>query len=151
MIIDPEAHAFIESQRVARLATVDERGRPHVVPICFALEGDTLYTPIDEKPKSGDYTRLRRLRSIAVNPHVQVLFDLYEDADWSRLRYVQLRGTARVIDTGGEHVRALTRLRARYAQYCTSCGGPGDDALDIDRDDGATFELHADVLGVAGT
>lgn len=116
-MIDAAIRVFIESQRVARLATADERGRPHVVPICFALEGDTLYTPIDEKPKSGDYTRLRRLRSIAINPQVQVLFDLYEDADWSHLRYVQLRGAARVIDTGGEHTKALSRLRARYDQY----------------------------------
>ena len=38
--------------RVARLATVDPDGRPHVVPICFALDGDTLYTAVDEKPKS---------------------------------------------------------------------------------------------------
>jgi PPOX class probable F420-dependent enzyme len=76
MIIDPETRAFIDSQRVARLATVDVHAHPHVVPICFALEGDTLYTPIDEKPKHGDYTRLRRLRNIAANPNVQVLFDL---------------------------------------------------------------------------
>lgn len=116
-MIESGIRAFIESQRVARLATADERGRPHVVPICFALDGGTLYTPIDEKPKSGDYTRLRRLRSIAINPHVQVLFDLYDDADWSRLRYVQLRGAARVIDIGDEHTGALVLLRARYAQY----------------------------------
>ncbi|MDP9237841.1 MAG: TIGR03668 family PPOX class F420-dependent oxidoreductase [Chloroflexota bacterium] len=117
MIIDPEARRFVESQRVGRLATADERGRPHVVPICFALDGATLYTPIDEKPKAGDYTRLRRLRSIAVNPHVQVLLDLYDDADWSCLRYVQLRGTARVIDGGEEHTRAIALLRARHEQY----------------------------------
>jgi PPOX class probable F420-dependent enzyme len=117
LTIDPEARAFIESQRVARLATADERGRPHVVPICFALDGDTLYTPIDEKPKSGDYTRLRRLRSIAANPHVQVLLDLYDDGDWTRLRYVQLRGAARVLDDGLEHARAIALLRSRYPQY----------------------------------
>ena len=133
-MIDAAIRAFIESQRVARLATTDERGRPHVVPICFALEGNTLYTPIDEKPKSGDYTRLRRLRSIAINPHVQVLFDLYEDADWSRLRYVQLRGAARVIDTGVEHTRALARLRARYAQYVSmKLEGRPIIAIDVER------------------
>jgi PPOX class probable F420-dependent enzyme len=117
LIISAGVRAFVESQRVGRLATADERGRPHVVPICFALDGDTLYTPIDEKPKAGDYTRLRRLRSIAVNPHVQVLLDLYDDADWSCLRYVQLRGTARVIDDGAEHTRAIALLRARHEQY----------------------------------
>ncbi len=119
MIIDAATRTFIEGQRVGRLATADERGRPHVVPICFALDGDTLYTPIDEKAKSGDYTRLRRLRSIAANPHVQVLFDLYDDDDWSRLRYVQLRGQARVIPgrEDAAHARAIALLRARYPQY----------------------------------
>src|SRR5689334_9071592 len=117
MIIAAEVRAFIESERVARLATVDERGRPHVVPICFALVGDVLYSAIDEKPKRGDYARLRRLRNIGANPQVQVLFDVYDDGDWSRLRYVQLRGTARVIDGGDEHAAAIAALRARYRQY----------------------------------
>jgi PPOX class probable F420-dependent enzyme len=117
MIIDDVLRAFLVGQRVGRLATVDPAGRPHVVPICFALDGDELYSAIDEKPKRGDYARLRRMRNIAANPHVQVLFDVYDDADWSRLRYVQLRGVARVIDGGAEHERAVRLLRARYSQY----------------------------------
>lgn len=117
MQVSRELERFLEAQRIARLATADERGRPHVVPVCFALDGDTLYTPIDEKPKRGDYRDLRRLRNIAANPQVQVLFDLYDDADWSRLRYVQLRGRARVIELADEHARAVALLRARYAQY----------------------------------
>jgi PPOX class probable F420-dependent enzyme len=109
--------AFILSQRVARLATVDGRGRPHVVPVCFALGNDVVYSAVDEKPKSGDPRRLRRLRNIAADPHVQLLFDAYDD-DWSRLRYVQVRGRARIIDPGdAEQARALGLLRARYAQY----------------------------------
>ena len=119
MIIDAETRAFVLAQRVARLATVDEASRPHIVPICFALDAhtDTLYSPIDEKPKRGDYARMRRLRNIAANPNVQVLFDIYDDGDWQRLRYVQLRGTARIISAGDEHARALVLLRERYAQY----------------------------------
>ncbi|MEX2226946.1 MAG: TIGR03668 family PPOX class F420-dependent oxidoreductase [Dehalococcoidia bacterium] len=119
MAIDISVREFIEHQRVARLATVDEHGRPHVVPICFALAGEVLYSAIDEKPKSGDYRRLRRLRNIEANPNVQVLFDVYDDADWSRLRYVQLRGRARIIDAGDEHAAAIALLRQRYAQYTT--------------------------------
>jgi PPOX class probable F420-dependent enzyme len=116
MIAD-DTRTFIESQRVGRLATVDERGRPHVVPICFALDGEVLYSVVDEKPKRGDPRALRRLRNIAVNQHVQVLFDVYDDRDWTRLRYVQLRGRARIIDAGDEHARAVALLRERYAQY----------------------------------
>lgn len=117
MIIANDLRTFLDAQRVARLGTVDHAGRPHVVPICFALDGDVLYSAIDEKPKRGDYARLQRLRNIAANPHVQVLFDVYDNDDWSRLQYVQLRGVARVIEAGDAHTRAVSLLRARYVQY----------------------------------
>lgn len=118
MLIAGDIRAFIESQRVGRLATVDKGARPHVVPICFALaQGDVLYTAIDEKPKSGDVTRLRRIRNVIANPRVQVLFDRYDDGDWSKLRYVQLRGTARVLGLDDEHAAAVALLRDRYTQY----------------------------------
>ncbi len=95
---------------VARLATVDPRGRPHVVPICFVIDGGTLYTAVDEKPKR---TRgLQRLRNIEANPQCEVLIDHYDD-DWSRLWWVRLRGTGRVVD----EPRALRLLEAKYPQY----------------------------------
>ena len=126
--------AFIEQQRVARLATVDASARPHVVPICFALDENTLYTPIDEKPKAADYQRLRRLRNIAANQHVQVVFDTYDDRDWSRLSYAQIRGTARILASGGEYARAVELLRARYTQYRSmSLERRPVIAIDIDR------------------
>jgi PPOX class probable F420-dependent enzyme len=99
-----------EDARVARLATVDRRGRPHVVPICFALEDDTLYTAVDEKPKRT--RRLQRLKNIEANPHVEVLIDCY-DEDWSKLWWVRLRGTARIV----EDRPAVERLVRKYPQY----------------------------------
>ena len=117
LVIDSDVRTFIELQRTARLATVDQQARPHIVPICFALHDNKLYTPVDEKPKTPDYTKLRRLRNITEHPRVQVLFDEYDDSDWTRLRYVQLRGHARVIDSGIEHADAIQRLRSRYEQY----------------------------------
>jgi PPOX class probable F420-dependent enzyme len=97
--------------RVARLATVGPDGRPHVVPICFALDGDTLYTAVDEKPKR---TRgLQRLRDIEEHSYVEVLIDHYEE-DWSLLGWVKLRGTARVVE---RDERALELLQAKYEQY----------------------------------
>jgi len=100
----------LEGARVARLATIDPRGRPHVVPISFALDGDTLYTAVDEKPKRT--RELQRLRNIEANPRVEVLIDHYED-DWSRLWWVRLRGTARIVDDR----RAMELLAAKYPQY----------------------------------
>jgi PPOX class probable F420-dependent enzyme len=105
------AHRSLADARVARLATVGPDGFPHVVPICFALDGDTLYTAIDEKPKR---TRLlQRLRDIEAHPRVEVLIDSY-DEDWSQLWWVKLRGTAWVVD-GDE--RALELLQEKYRQY----------------------------------
>jgi PPOX class probable F420-dependent enzyme len=96
--------------RVARLATVDREGRPHVVPICFVVDGTTLYTAVDEKPKRT--RRLRRLDNIAANPRVEVLIDHYEE-DWSKLWWVRLRGRARIV----EDPRAVELLAAKYPQY----------------------------------
>lgn len=107
---------FLRAQRVARLATVDARGRPHIVPIVFAYSAGHLYTPIDLKPKSAAPLRLQRVRNILANPRVQVLIDQYEE-DWQRLGYVQLRGPAELIERGDEHRRALRLLERKYPQY----------------------------------
>ena len=109
---------FIESMRVARLATADANRAPHVVPVCCALIGDNLYVTIDEKPKDSNVRRMKRLRNIDENPEVAVVFDRY-DEDWSRLAWVMLRGRAEILDDGDEHDRAQAALRERYPQYRT--------------------------------
>lgn len=116
-VVDDRVRHFLEQQRVARLATASATAVPHVVPICFCLVADTVYVAIDEKPKTDDFSRLRRLRNIVANPRVAVVADVYDDADWSRLGFVLLRGRARVIEHGAEHAHAITTLRTRYPQY----------------------------------
>jgi len=100
--------------RVARLATTDPDGRPHLVPIVFALDGDTLYSAVDRKPKRSP--RLRRIENARARPDVTILVDHYEE-DWSRLWWIRLRGRARVLDAGEERDRALTLLAEKYPQY----------------------------------
>lgn len=100
--------------RVARMATVSPDGRPHLVPICFALDGDTLYSAVDEKPKATP--RLARLRNIRANPEVAVLADHYEE-NWGRLWWVRVRGRARVEEAGPAWERGVALLREKYAQY----------------------------------
>jgi PPOX class probable F420-dependent enzyme len=100
--------------RVARLATTDPDGRPHLVPVVFAVDGDTLYSAVDNKPKRSK--RLRRIGNARARPDVTILVDQYDD-DWSRLWWIRLRGRARVLDEGKERDRALDLLRAKYAQY----------------------------------
>jgi PPOX class probable F420-dependent enzyme len=106
--------ARVTGARVARLATTDPDGRPHLVPIVFALDGDTLYSAVDRKPKRS--TKLRRIENARVRPDVTVLVDHYED-DWSRLWWIRLRGRARVLDEGEERERALELLVEKYPQY----------------------------------
>ena len=108
--------AFLESHRVARLATAGADGEPHVVPICYALGDGCLYTPIDEKPKRVEGRRLRRIRNIEANPRAAVVVDHYAD-DWTELAYVLVQGRAEVVEGGREHAEALGLLRARYPQY----------------------------------
>jgi PPOX class probable F420-dependent enzyme len=116
--MDEQVRRFLDERKVAHLATANASGAPHVVPICFATDGETLYVAIDQKPKRGDDVwKLRRLTNIAENPRVAVVADIYNDQDWSRLAFVLLRGTARVISGGDEHARAIAALRTRYAQY----------------------------------
>lgn len=113
-MLTPEQATFTATHRVGRLATADVRGKPHVVPVCFALAGDSLYITIDEKPKSG--TPLKRLRNMAENPSVAFVVDRYDD-DWTQLGWVMLRGPAEILANGAEHDHAQALLRERYAQY----------------------------------
>jgi PPOX class probable F420-dependent enzyme len=98
-VFDEETRRYLASARVGRLATADGEGRPHVVPVCFALVGDALVTAVDEKPKSAPPDRLRRVRDVTANPRVALVVDHYTE-DWSRLGWVQVRGTAAVLDPG---------------------------------------------------
>lgn len=113
--------------RIARLATIDPDGRPHLVPIVFVLDGETLYTAVDAKPKRSH--RLRRIENARDRPDVVVLVDHYED-DWTRLWWVRLRGRARVLVNGEEAERALQLLRVKYEQYRRD--GPGPPVLAVD-------------------
>jgi len=102
--------------RVARLATVDETGAPHLVPVCYATDGRAYYSPIDAKPKRRPPTELRRLRNIRANPRVALLIDHYEE-DWRRLSWVMVQGRAELLDGGPEWAEARALLEAKYPQY----------------------------------
>ena len=117
MDLSEDERRFLEEGRVARLATADERGRPNVIPICFALLENALVTPLDEKPASVDPETYRRVRDVETNPFVAVVVDHYVE-DWDELGWVQLRGRAAVIDPGeGGHRTAVEALRNKYEQY----------------------------------
>jgi PPOX class probable F420-dependent enzyme len=115
----PEATARqrFGTRRVARLATADARGRPHVVVTTFALSGIEVYLVIDEKPKT---TRdLKRLRNIRANPTVALLADHY-DEDWTKLWWVRADGRAVIVEDPEVAAQAIELLAERYVQYRAS-------------------------------
>ncbi|HXP73731.1 MAG TPA: TIGR03668 family PPOX class F420-dependent oxidoreductase [Stellaceae bacterium] len=117
-MVSTDERRFVNAQRVGRLATADARAIPHVVPICFALSENTLYSSIDDKPKQDSRRPLKRLRNIAANPNASVVIDRY-DEDWTLLGWVLLRGRTEILTEGTEHDHAQALLRARYPQYQT--------------------------------
>ena len=108
------AREAVASARVGRLATIEADGRAHLVPVCFALDQDTLYSAVDAKPKTT--TALRRLANVAARPDVTLLVDHYEE-DWDRLWWVRLRGRARVESSGPGLELGLSLLADKYPQY----------------------------------
>ena len=115
-IITPEVRGLINSASVAHMATADPRGRPHVVPICFAYDGECFYSALDSKPKKTSLTGLRRVRNILSNPTVALLLDHYEE-NWSRLWYLLVTGNAQLLSGGDEYLWAVKLLREKYPQY----------------------------------
>lgn len=116
-MFDEAERAYLERARVGRLATADAAGRPHAVPVCFALASGDVVTAVDEKPQSVDPTELRRVRDVRENDRVALVVDHYRE-DWRALGWVQVRGTATVRQPGDSgHRRGVTRLRRKYTQY----------------------------------
>ena len=113
-MIEEEARRRIAAARVGRLASVDANGRPHVVPICFAMSGDRVVSVVDAKLKRT--AKLRRLENVRRTPDVQLIVDYYDD-DWSSLWWVRISGRGRVIEHGNAHEEAVDLLAAKYGQY----------------------------------
>ena len=127
-----QARERFATARVARLATVSADGRPHVVPVVYALGAERIYHAVDHKPKRT--TALRRLDNIAANPHVALLADEYDDDEWAQLWWARADGVARVLDPGCDEARAaIVLLCARYEQYrdAPPCGPVI--AIDVER------------------
>ncbi|HWD75105.1 MAG TPA: TIGR03668 family PPOX class F420-dependent oxidoreductase [Solirubrobacteraceae bacterium] len=126
---ESEARSRFAAARVARLATAGADGRPHLVPVVFAVSGDLIYSTVDAKPKRT--TSLRRLANVRENPAASLLVDHYDDEDWGALWWVRADGRGRVLDPSGETPwgtgddlaaeaaearRAIDLLRRRYPQ-----------------------------------
>ena len=134
-VAGPEwALVMLRDGRVGRLATADAAGRPLVVPVCYAFDGERCYSAVDAKPKRT--RRLRRLDNVEANPHVSLVVDEW-DEDWARLAWVIVEGRAIVLRDGDEFGRAVDLLTAKYPQYRT---------MGLDRRAGAVVAITPDRL-----
>ena len=127
MPISNAVRTKLKNARIARLATLDAEGRPHLVPICFVYDAKAFYSAIDLKPKRVAPKKLARLKNIRRSPQVSLLIDEYAE-DWTQLWYILVRGAARLLPKSArdERARAIRKLKAKYPQY--SAGMLADDA-----------------------
>ncbi len=115
-LTESQAH-YLADARVGRLATSDAAGRPHVIPVCFVYDGRAIYIVLDQKPKTVELTRLRRVRNILDNPQAALVVDHW-DEDWLALRYVLVSCRADLLNgVEEEAARAVSLLREKYRQY----------------------------------
>ena len=131
MAADPELKLRLSTARVARLATVRPDGSPHLVPCCFAVEGDRLYSAVDAKPKRGP--ALARFANVAHEPRVALMADEWSE-DWSRLWWVRVDGRAHALAAGSDaERRALDLLAGKYEQYRSARPGGPVLVIEVDR------------------
>ena len=115
---DEQAKQRFANARVARLATVDAHNRPHLVPVCFAVDETTgtVYSAVDAKPKKSPPEGLKRIRNLRENPRVSIVIDEYQE-DWTKLRYVIIQGRADLLTDGPQFAHGVDLLVAKYSQY----------------------------------
>jgi PPOX class probable F420-dependent enzyme len=127
---------YLHNSRIARLATVDpENNQPYVVPVVFAVDGNNIFIPIDDKTKRVNSNQLKRVKNIQKNPNISFLIDTYDDKDWNNLSYLMIQGKARIanmvndIDTVK---KAHSLLFNKYLQYKNRIVEIGDKCIVID-------------------
>jgi PPOX class probable F420-dependent enzyme len=112
--VSPPERELLGASRTATLATVGRDGRPRLVPICFVVIDDVVWTPLDEKPKrASDVRQLGRVRDIERDSRVTLLVDRWSE-EWSELAWIRVEGRAELADSEPAVVEAL---RAKYPQY----------------------------------
>lgn len=131
MRLNQKTRTLIKGTKVARLATVDQKSHPYVVPVVFVFHKNSFFIPIDEKTKSANPKNLKRVKNIEKNPNVTLLIDKYQN-DWKNLFFLMIHGKAKVIDEKDcklmDKIHKLLILK--YPQYKKI--GVGDSCITIE-------------------
>ena len=93
--------AYLNSQMLCRLATVDPTGQPHVVPVGYR------YNPELETIDIGghDFAKRMKFRDVNHNQRVALVVDDIASINPWRVRGIEIRGEAEVLMTGGTALR----------------------------------------------
>ena len=120
----------VAQARVGRRATIGAAGTPHIVPVCFALDGERVVMVVDNKPKTT--TELRRISNIRENPAVSLIIDQYEE-DWDELWWIRLDGHARIVPPDDQFESLIAPLYEKYRGQYGLHGPPGPAiVMDVD-------------------
>jgi pyridoxamine 5'-phosphate oxidase family protein len=92
---------YLQSQRMARIATVGSNGQPHVVPVAFRYDPAT--ETIDIGGHDG-FAKRKKWRDVLNNPKVAVVIDDIVSVNPWKVRGVEIRGEAEMLMTGGQSI-----------------------------------------------
>jgi PPOX class probable F420-dependent enzyme len=106
---------LLHDARVAHLGLLDDRGRPRVLPVTFAVAQGRIWSAVDEKPKRVAGEGLARIRFLRTNPLAALTVDRYAD-DWEQLAWVQILGSIEIVQPN-QAPAALAGLIAKYEPY----------------------------------
>lgn len=136
MIQQKQLLESLYKSKIARLATVDpENNQPYIVPVVFVFDGNNIFIPLDDKPKTVNSNQLKRVKNILKNPNVSFLIDTYDDKDWKNLSYLMIQGKARIANMVNDIDTikiAHCLLSKKYLQYNKTVVGIGDTCIVVD-------------------
>jgi len=101
--LNQKTKTLIKRTKVARLATVDQKSHPYVVPVVFVFHENSFFIPLDKKTKNVNPKNLKRVKNIEKNPNITLLIDEYQN-NWKKLFFLMIHGRARVIDSKNRQI-----------------------------------------------
>jgi pyridoxamine 5'-phosphate oxidase family protein len=98
----PAEIAYLQSQPLGRLATVGPENQPHVVPMGFRVNTDLGTIDVGGLRVS----QTKKWRDLARHPRIAFVVDDVASRDPWRVRMIEIRGEAELLDTGGKEIFA---------------------------------------------
>ena len=96
----PAELAYLQSQRLARIATVGPKGQPHVVPVAFRYNPDTGTIDVG----GHDFAQRKKWQDAQRNPKVAIVVDDIASVQPWKVRGIEIRGQAEILMEGGQTI-----------------------------------------------